>query len=218
MTWGYKYIAANPQVQHKLRSHLRAAFPAAIAESRLPSAEEIVKAHIPYVEATIEEIHRCAHVFMMLLRRAQVDTTILGYHIPKGTDIGFTTVGPSFDAAAFPVDDEQRSESSRAAKLQHGTFDPSDAQNFRPERWLKVDEKGEEVFDATAGPFLAFSLGPRGCYGRRLAYLQVKILLILVLWKFELLEVDGELGSFTQVERLARVPKYCYLRLKELEF
>ena len=56
---------------------------------------------------------------------------------------------------------------------------------FNPERWRR-EETGKEVFDAVSGLLLTFGLGPRGCYGRRPAYLEMKLMLVLLVWGFEL--------------------------------
>jgi hypothetical protein len=46
---------------------------------------------------------------------------------------------------------------------------------FSPERWLVRHEKtGNVVYDATAGPALPFGLRMRGCFGRHLAYIELK--------------------------------------------
>jgi cytochrome P450 len=47
-------------------------------------------------------------------------------------------------------------------------------------------EKGDE-FDPSAKPVLAFGLGLRGCFGKRLAYVEIRILITLIIWNFELL-------------------------------
>jgi cytochrome P450 len=65
---------------------------------------------------------------------------------------------------------------------------------FKPERWIVGDE-----FDATAGPQLAFDLGTRGCYGKRLVYVEMRILLTLIVWNFELLPYPTALPSYKSI-------------------
>ena len=106
---------------------------------------------------------------------------------------------------------------------------------FRPERWLSISESDETSFNPNAGPTHAFGTGPRGCYGIKQAYMQLKIFFILVIWNFELLQPPAALSSFavlgtyrpSNVEILAnfvlsrnkdagiRHPQQCYLRLRE---
>jgi cytochrome P450 len=91
------------------------------------------------------------------------DTTILGKFIPKGSTIyvPLATINgmPGYQAN----NDELRSESSKAAK-DIPAWDPNTVHQFQPSRWL-VDGQ----FDSRAGPWMPFSLGPRGCFGRALA-------------------------------------------------
>ena len=182
--------------------------------------DEIIKTHIPYLDACIEEMSRTACIFFGTARTAEEDTTLLGHTIPKGTNIFVMQMGPGYSSAPLPVDDSKRSESSRNSKNQVGRWDPDpeDMAAFRPERWLVKDEDGNEVFDAHAGPHLAFGLGPRACFGRRLAYLQMRIILVMTIWNFELKETPEEVSSFQAFSKLARHPRQCYVRLEKVGF
>jgi cytochrome P450 len=61
---------------------------------------------------------------------------------------------------------------------------------FEPRRWLiqtEEDRVGERIaFDSTAAPTFPFGGGVRGCFRRRLAYLELRLLLVLIIWNFEL--------------------------------
>jgi cytochrome P450 len=100
----------------------------------------------------------------------------------------------------------------------------NDMNLFLPERWLVPREKSnvsdsgvqEVVFDSTAGPKMAFGGGPRGCYGRRLAYLELKLLFSLIVWDFELLECPKELSGYQGIDGVVHKPVNCYVRLKQL--
>ncbi|KAL7619408.1 hypothetical protein AAE478_009947 [Parahypoxylon ruwenzoriense] len=62
------------------------------------------------------------------------------------------------------------------------------AQEFLPERWLK-DAPGE--FDKDdKGAFKPFSVGPRDCIGKNLAWAEMRIILAEILWNFDLLRVE----------------------------
>ncbi len=166
ITWGLKFITDHQQVQQRLRQALRAGFPGSAAAGTTPSVAEIVSAHIPYLDATMEEILRCASTAPGQVRLAKCDTELLGYHIPKGTDVFCLSNGPSVKTAPFMIDERLRSESSRDAKDRTGVWDTTDMGVFMPERWLTRGEKDEELFDARAGPNVPFGLGPRGCFGK----------------------------------------------------
>jgi cytochrome P450 len=49
ISWFVKYIADNPAAQTKLRQQLHSRF------AQEPTAQEIVKANLPYLDAVIEE-------------------------------------------------------------------------------------------------------------------------------------------------------------------
>ncbi|OAP64682.1 hypothetical protein AYL99_00654 [Fonsecaea erecta] len=221
LTWTVKYLAAAQSAQTTLRTRLRAAYAAATAEQRNPTMEEIIKIPIPYLDATIEEMSRTAQLFNGSIRTTTVDTTLLGHTIPKGTDVFLMQNGPGYLSPPLPVDDSKRSASSLAAKNRVGQWTPDedDMKTFRPERWLVQDlETGKEVFDAQAGPHLAFGLGPRACFGRRLAYLQMRIIVVMMIWNFELRETPPTVSSWAATNKLARHPRMCYVSLGKAKF
>ncbi|KAF2822376.1 benzoate 4-monooxygenase cytochrome P450 [Ophiobolus disseminans] len=60
--------------------------------------------------------------------------------------------------------------------------------SFTPERWLgNVPELSRRAFNP-------FSIGTRQCSGRTLAYMQLKLTLAHVLWRYDLREAPGEVG------------------------
>ncbi|KAI1360925.1 cytochrome P450 [Xylaria arbuscula] len=212
--WGLKLLSDHQSIQAKLRYAVCQGFPEAAAGSRWPTAEEISKAHIPYLDATREEIIRKSMTANGVMRKALVDTSILGHHIPKGTNVFFLGNGPDYVLPPVGnIPEELRSETCRTAKGRTGSWDPQDCAQFKPERWLIVED-GKEVFDATAGPLLTFGLGPRGCFGRRMAYLELKIALVLLVWNFKLGVAPQELSSYRPLEKLTYQPEQCYLKLE----
>jgi cytochrome P450 len=216
-TWGLKFLIDHQEIQKKLREALRDGFPVAIADRRPPTAEEISKARIPYLDATQEEIIRKSLTAPGVMRTAMADTEILGHHIPKDTTMFLLDNGPDFIAPPVGnVPEERRSKSSREAKAKGRTnsWDPADSNLFRPERWITVED-GKECFDSTAGPLLTFGLGPRGCFGRRMAYLELKIVLVLLMWNFKLQPIPESLASYQAVDKLTHQPRQCYLRLAD---
>lgn len=217
LSWSMKFLTAHPDVQRKLRSAVRDAFPNAVAEKRPPSAQEITKAVIPYLDATQEELLRHSLTEVGSIRRALTDVQVLGQHIPEGIDVWFLGNGPSFFQPAFDIPASLRSPSALAAKSKIGAWDPKDIAKFKPERWLVTDDDGGIKFNPSAGPMLIFSLGPRGCWGRRMAYLEMRIVLTLIIWNFELLDVPGELGGWEAVDKIAHQPQKCYVRLAKAE-
>lgn len=212
-----KFLADNPKVQTRLRSALQAHFSLAKSENRAPTVEEIISARIPYLEATEEEILRCAPTVQSVDREAVVDTVILGHKVPKGTLVMMPSGGASLRSPGFDIDEASRHSSSQDAKKSgkaRPDWDPMDIGAFKPERWLVNDGKD---FDAASGPQLAFSLGTRGCFGKRLAYLQMRMLVTLIVWNFKLSRCPDQLSSYGHKMTLTTEPTQCFVRLSKVE-
>ncbi|KAK1579576.1 cytochrome P450 monooxygenase [Colletotrichum navitas] len=210
--WGIKFLTRNQSAQTRLRAELRAAFPSADAP---PSVGEIIKTSIPYLDAVVEEVLRCCKALPLMTREALVDTQILGAAIPKGTIIMFLSHGPGVLRPAVPVDDSKRSESGKSILKRTHAWDSENVGDFVPERWLK-EGSGSEVFDSKAGPFMTFGHGPRACFGKRLSYLEMRIVLFLLVWSFEFLELSEELSSWDSYSGLTTIPKSCYVKLEKV--
>ncbi|KAF7523134.1 hypothetical protein G7054_g11884 [Neopestalotiopsis clavispora] len=126
--------------------------------------------------------------------------------------------GPGYLEPSLPVQDDVRSPGARRTTSKSaltGAWDDEDIGAFCPERWLQMDpDTGVEVYNPQAGPSLAFGLGQRGCFGKRLALQALRIHLGLIFWEFELLSTPAALGGYEAVQRFAREPTQCYIRLK----
>ena len=146
------------------------------------------------------------------------DTTVLGHHIPKGTDVFLMANGASYLEPNMLVDDAVRSPGAQShggtGKALSGMWDDADIAAFKPERWLVLDpDTGKEVYDSLAGPSLAFGLGPRGCFGGKLAIQALRIQFAMTVWHFHLLGTPAELSSYDAVQRFVREPTQCFVRL-----
>ncbi|KAL6695221.1 cytochrome P450 [Trichoderma pleuroticola] len=63
--------------------------------------------------------------------------------------------------------------------LTHSEANFSDAWSFKPERWLNRSEGDNRE---QSQPFL---LGPRGCIGRNLAMMELRLVMSKLLWHFD---------------------------------
>ena len=161
----------------------------------------------------IEEILRCSSI-SGVVRIAKEDTDVLGYHIPAGTDVYMMNGGPGFMSPGFEIDESRRSSSSQSNKDNSGgEWDPANMGAFDPDRWLTRDEKGAIVYNARAGPQLAFGLGPRGCFGKKLAYVELRIIFVLIIWHFELKKAPPELSGYAAADLLTHQALQCFVRL-----
>ncbi|KAI9150088.1 Cytochrome P450 monooxygenase TRI13 [Paramyrothecium foliicola] len=214
LSWMIKVLGDYQDEQQKVRDSLRATFADALSEGRQPTASEIVHADAPQLDAFIEECLRIFSPTPMFAREAIVDTVLLGHHIPKGVTLLFNNAGPGFLTQPLADQDMKRSESS-VVKNRSKTWNADDLRLFKPERWLK-EENGKTVYDSQAGPFLTFSLGPRGCFGRRLAYLELRLVMTLLIWNFRFGKLDGALANYDTKESVTVMPKNCYVALERL--
>ncbi|KAI2620856.1 cytochrome P450 [Xylaria nigripes] len=220
MMWLAKYLSDLPRVQTKLRSALYEILTAARQENRLFTFDEIRQAKIPYLDAVIEEMVRVNAV--PVSREAMCDTQILGYPIKKGTQVFFMSNGPGFFSPPFAVDDLKRTEASRTAKLNASWDGNRDPSIFEPERWLVRKQEGEGVlaadveFDGAAGPQMGFGLGPRSCWGRRLARLEMRTITAMLIWNFQLLPAPHELSGYAGLEDIARTPQQCFMKIAKI--
>ncbi|KAH7395215.1 cytochrome P450 [Phaeosphaeria sp. MPI-PUGE-AT-0046c] len=211
--WGVKYLSDHPDSQAKLRDALHVAFPSAIAEHRLPSYVELASTSISYLDAVVEEILRHANTIAFVVRQALVDTTVLGHRIPKGTDVFLMANGAGYLESNLPSPTPPTIPTSSVDKAQTPLWNDSDVASFDPSRWLRADGS----FDSMAGPTLAFGLGPRACFGKRLAVQALRMQFALLVWRFRLLKVPEESGGYEAVQKFAREPVRCYVRLERAD-
>lgn len=222
MAWGVKMLADHPEAQKHLRSELRSALPAATGEERAPTYTELAGAHAPYLDAVVEETLRHANSIAFVVRRAMCDTEVLGRRVPRDTNVFLMANGAGYLTPNMAVEDGLRGPGARRgvasnAKALTGAWEDGDIAAFRPERWLRSTAEGV-AFDSMAGPSLAFGLGTRGCFGKRLALQALRIQIALVVWHFELGRCPAELSSYNAVQKFAREPTQCYVRLSKVEW
>jgi cytochrome P450 len=213
-----KHLGQEQQIQSKLREALFHAYPDARANNEQPKLDAILKTKVAYLDAFIEEVLRSSNPSMVVSKDADEDLTIFGHHIPRGTMVLFTSYGPTITHGGARVDESLRSESSQKHR-EEGLGDWADSEypgeEFHPERWLRLsdDGTGELVFDAKAGPILTFSAGPRMCWGRRLAYLELKLVVTLFVWNFVFERLPDHLHDWDVDDDLFIKPKHSRVRL-----
>jgi cytochrome P450 len=212
IAWALKYLTDQPDVQDHLRASLHAAFPHR-GSSNLPSAKDIFDTPLPYLDAVISETLRLSNTAPVSFRETVVQCDILGHTVPAGTPIILVTAGPSYQSPQMVDTPEYlRSKTSQAKALTvrestnpkasqspHATFDPS--------RWLREDGS----FNPDAVQSLPFSAGPRGCFGKKIALLELKIMLVVMIMRFEFPRLRKGLSAYTAKDGLNRRPTCCYV-------
>lgn len=169
------------------------------------------------LDAFIDEVLRLIAPVVTIMVTTRCDTQVLGNHLPADTQVFLNLTGPSLNMPSVAVDEETRSQTSRTHKppAKKENWDGDEPTEFKPGRWLVKAEGGKVRYDAAAGPFLGFSAGNRGCWGKRLAYLEMRILLALVVWELELEDAPEEYVSWERYDSLVTAPKECILRIKD---
>jgi cytochrome P450 len=158
LSWSVKFLIANPEKQEKLRKALVDALPE-WSNGEQPSLKAILSTSIPYLEAYMEESMRVANTSPRLVRRTTTDTQVLGYSIPKNATV---LLNPYIGTQPLNIPEHLRSENSRNSKGNFESYwDINGMDDFQPERWLAEDGS----FYPRQFPRLAFSAGPRMCYG-----------------------------------------------------
>lgn len=219
-----KHLGEQQEIQNKLRESLFQAYPEARANGEQPKLEDILKTKVHYLDAFIEEVLRMSNPSYIISKESAEDLTVLGHVIPKGHIVLFSSWGPGYHYSGPRVDESLRSESSQKHR-DEGLSDWGDdtkhpAGQFLPERWLRPSSeegsKGELVFDSKAGPLLTFSAGPRMCWGKRLAYLELKLIVTLILWNFVFERIPAELQDWAIHNDMFIMPQRARVRLSSV--
>lgn len=156
----------------QLTSEVRTAFPSA-SDITLDSSRRL-----PFMNACIEEGLRIYPPVPAGLPRTTPEggAEICGEWVPPGVTVSVSQYSAYRSTANF----------HRASE-------------FLPERWLASTSSSTSSSSSSFSPianddhaaFQPFSTGPRNCLGKNLAYHEMRLLLALVLWHFDL-ELDGK--------------------------
>ncbi|XP_071079602.1 1,25-dihydroxyvitamin D(3) 24-hydroxylase, mitochondrial-like [Haliotis cracherodii] len=137
-------------------------------ELSVPHVEMPTPAHLrsmPYLKAVIKETLRLYPVGSFVGRVVPDDIVVMGYQVPKGKMI----------ASSLYV----------TGRLPSMYDDPL---TFRPERWMRESRKDGEK--PSAFSHLPFGFGPRMCIGRRVAELEIQLLISQMLQRFDLVQCN----------------------------
>ncbi|XP_048340251.1 cytochrome P450 1B1 [Sphaerodactylus townsendi] len=138
LQWLLIFLVRYPDVQAKLQEEIDKV----VGRGRLPCAED--QSHLPYVMAFLYESMRfSSFVPVTIPHSTTVDTTLMGYHIPKNTVVFVNQWSVNHDPVKWPA--------------------PED---FDPARFL--DENGLLNKDLMSSVMI-FSVGKRRCIGEELS-------------------------------------------------
>ncbi|KAL6796474.1 cytochrome P450 [Trichoderma sp. SZMC 28012] len=145
---------------------------AAEVRSAFRSEEEINLTnvqHLNYLQAVIDEAMRLFPSAPGTQPRiiSPGGDTIVGRHVPAGTIVGVWQWVNHHNPAHF-----------------------HEAESFIPERWLGDVRFENDKRDA----FMPFSVGPRNCIGRNLAYAEMRLILARMVWNFDIELSEESIG------------------------
>ncbi|KAG6018599.1 hypothetical protein E4U41_003743 [Claviceps citrina] len=215
LCWCVKLLTNHPASQARLRASLRTALaahdsnresrekdahrendaPHHVHPAHPPTLHALLDADVPYLDATLEECVRLANIVPRIVRVALQDTQILGRHVPRGAQVMCTT---------------SVCRRSLGRETGHDKHEDEDMDAFLPERWL--DEAG--AFDPQAVPRMAFSGGPRVCFGKRFAMQELRIILAVLVLNFRFGSLPPDLNSMRSDPGALRTPRQTFVRLE----
>ncbi|KAA6427588.1 MAG: cytochrome P450 [Trebouxia sp. A1-2] len=196
INWALFELAANPDVQTRLRQELDSAglMPTALQpEPRQLEFADLTK--LAWLDSVVKETLRLhATAPNGTFRKVDKDMIIGGYRIPKGTPVQL----PVYPMHLSP----------------HNYVQPC---KFWPERWMQQSEsvaKDSEYPDATptgnrrcqAASWNPFSCGPRNCIGQSLALAEARTTLAVFVAKFHFALPEGvDRETFLKTEQVSRL-------------
>ncbi|ETO65742.1 hypothetical protein F444_16993 [Phytophthora nicotianae P1976] len=168
MAWLFHLLTLNSHVEEKLRAELLSKLPKLATDfDYVPDIQEVQS--LPYLEATICEALRLFSPVGLAQKLCVRDTVFPdGTFVPKGSNIALVY---------------------HAMARMPGVWG-ADAASFVPERF--IDPQTGEMLKVSSGKFSAFNTGPRVCVGRKLAMMEMKMVVACVVSRFHLDEVPGQ--------------------------
>ncbi|XP_078525913.1 cytochrome P450 2J2-like isoform X2 [Lissotriton helveticus] len=150
LRWAILYMAVYTEIQEKVQAEIDQV----IGHSRQPLTEN--RKNMPYTNAVIHEVQRISNIIPVGVPRCtNRDTTLRGFHLPKGTTVLTNMASVLYDKNEWKTPDI-----------------------FNPEHFL---ENGEfKKRDA----FLPFLIGNRVCLGEQLAKMELFLYFTTLLQRF----------------------------------
>ncbi|XP_009687467.2 cytochrome P450 2J2 [Struthio camelus] len=176
--WALLYMAMHPHVQEKVQLEIDTV----IGQSRQPAMDD--KENMPYTSAVLSEVLRLGNIVPLgVPRMSTSDTTLAGFHLPKGTTLMTSLTSIMFDKNVWETPD-----------------------TFNPEHFLENGQYRKR--DA----FLPFSAGKRACPGEQLARTELFIFFTALLQKFTFQAPAHAALTFEFTLSLTRCPKPFQIR------
>ncbi|WRX20787.1 Cytochrome P450 - like 10, partial [Theobroma cacao] len=166
LSWFFWLVAMNPSLESKILQEMRANSPSINDEKNMFFSVEGLNRFV-YLDAVLCETLRLYPAIPINHKTAiQPDILPSGHHIVRNTRvlINFYAMGRMEEIWG------------------------EDCLEFKPERW--ISERGDLVH-VPSHKFIAFNAGPRTCIGRKISFVQMKLVAISVLWNYQIQVVQG---------------------------
>ncbi|KAI3390366.1 hypothetical protein diail_9940 [Diaporthe ilicicola] len=160
------YLSRNPEIYKKLAKEVRSTFS---SDADIRGGSKL--AGCRYLRACIDEALRMSPPVSgtpwreLYLNEQDRPLIIDGHVVPPGTQVGVCFYS-----------------------LHHNEKYFADPFTYRPERWLVDDEAQLRLMNSA---FCAFSVGPRGCAGKAMAYLEASLVVAKTIWAFDFRPAPG---------------------------
>ncbi|XP_062582448.1 cytochrome P450 3A13-like [Saccostrea cucullata] len=173
-------LAVHPECQKKLINEIRACLktPDSDCHKENPSNWEDIQ-KLKYLHQCVNESLRLFPPFLRFNRTTNTENVINGISIPEGMDVTVSVYALHHDSDVW-----------------------SEPEKFDPERFSE-----ERLTSSHLNHFLPFGLGPRDCFGKDFAILEVKLALVSLLQKYEVSTLPNtefppvlEKGNFSKAE------------------
>ena len=158
--WAVLYLLKYGDIKARLQSDIDSIIP----DNHFPRLED--KAKLPYVEAFIMEVLRCANIAPLAVPHAVTrdDVVFEGYRIPKDTPVVFNLDSVLKDPDIF----------ENPSQFNPGRFIDADGNVFQPKQ------------------FIPFGIGRRICLGEAVAKMELFLFLTSMIKQFDFVLPDGE--------------------------
>ena len=156
----FYYLSRNPEAYAKVCTEVRHAF---ISADKIRTGRDLTSCI--YLRACIDESLRMSPPVGAALWREVCSggLNIDNRTVPQGYDVGVGIYAIQHNPVYYP-----------------SPF------NFTPERWIVSEFNTQDSVDLARSAFSAFSIGPVGCVGKNLAYLELMVTMARVIWTLDI--------------------------------
>ena len=173
------YLSRYSNAYIKLAQEIRTAFPSATDIAPGPALK-----NCHYLRACIDEAMRLSpSIGSCLFREVEAGGQVVdGHYIPAGCEVG-----------------------TAIYSIHHHADYYQQPEAFIPERWhIKEGYTTAEQVEMAQAAFNPFSLGPRGCIGKQLAYAELTYIVAKIIYSFDFRVAEGEQGQVGAGDRCWR--------------